>query len=88
MSHSEVNARYDEVTEKIRRRYEVSLGDPEAPDVKEHKIVHLVEGLLITDEMKLPGVRIYGTKNRPGGLDARNLMHETLDALLWPDTAP
>ncbi|TQJ40055.1 hypothetical protein FBY33_2101 [Arthrobacter sp. SLBN-112] len=87
-SHAEVEARYDEVTEKIRRRYEVSLGDSEAPSVKEHKIVHLVEGLLITDEMKLPGVRIYGTKNRPGGLDARNLMHETLDALGWPDTAP
>ncbi|MDI3213823.1 hypothetical protein [Arthrobacter sp. AL12] len=88
MSSAEINLRYDEVTEKLRRRYEVSLGDPEAPNAKEHKIVHLVEGLLIKSEMKLPGVRIYGTETRPGGLDARSLMLETLDALGLSDAAP
>lgn len=82
-----VEKRATEISDEQRLRYEVPLGNPHAPGAKEFRVAHVVSGLLLTANLKLPGSTMFGLASRPQGFDAAGLVEATSSQLGWPTRA-
>lgn len=64
-------------------RYEISLGRPDASGVTEHRVLCVIERLLMTQPLRLPGVRVLPVSARPSGSDQYALLDGLIRALDW-----
>lgn len=64
-------------------RYEVSLGPSSVAGVAEHRVLCVIERLLMTRPLRLPGVQILPVTARPNGSDQYVLLEELIRALDW-----
>lgn len=82
-SDGEVIARYQEILQEQMERYSAALGDPSSPGVERYRVACIVQGLLLTTTLKLPGVIAFGMDSRPDGTDAEQLAVSVLEHLGW-----
>jgi hypothetical protein len=64
-------------------RYDLPLGRVNDIQVIEHRVLCVVERLLLTTPLRLPGVKILPVKRRPNGSDQYLLLDELIKALDW-----
>ncbi|MCQ1954476.1 hypothetical protein [Arthrobacter sp. zg-Y238] len=82
-SDPEVVARYADIQKSQYERYGVPLGDPTVPGSSHYRIACIVQGLLLTTQMRLPGIRVFGIEARPSGADAEQLVNSAIAQLGW-----
>ena len=85
-SDDDVIERYREIRHAQASRYDVSLGDSTTSDAQHYRVAFVVEDLLLTTPMRLPGIRAFGLEGRPDGADAEKLVIEAKDQLGWVAT--
>jgi hypothetical protein len=67
-----------------RERFEVPVGDPNADAALEHRVLCVVEKLLIKTPMRLPGVQILPLNAANGAEGEAALLNALLGELGWP----
>lgn len=69
-------------------RFGQPLGDPKAEGVIEHRVVCVVERLLMTRQLDLPGITVLPVQAQPDGLEQLELLNSVLDGLGWVGNLP
>lgn len=64
-------------------RYSRSLGDPRGQTAVEHRVLCVIERLLVTTHLRLPGVQILPVSRRPDGRDQYSLVDEINRTIGW-----
>lgn len=64
-------------------RYTGLFGDPSAKSAKEHRVLSIAEGLLLTTELKFPGVRVVPLDRKLNAEEERSTINGALEALGW-----
>lgn len=80
----DVATRCAELAAAQERRYTEPLGDPNRPEVREHRVLCAVERLLMTTPMRLPGLQILPINEGSSGASEVDLLHGVLEALGGP----
>lgn len=74
--------------ERIAREHESTylthIGDPRAVGAVEHRVLCVVEGLYLTTELKLPGIRIVPIAERAAATEERQIINGVLERMGWP----
>lgn len=78
-----VRQRFEAISRRRKDRYQKALGDSKDQAKSEFRVAFIVEDLLITTPLSLPGIRIFGLDARPQGLDAAALATEVAGLLGW-----
>lgn len=84
-------SRREALVEAQEERYRIGLGDPSAAGAREFRVLTVVERLLLTRELKVPGLRAFPLPVRPNGEAERQLTDQALKMLGWgfsPDPGP
>lgn len=82
-SDDEVIDRYRELLRQQEERYSAPIGDPSFPGAVKYRVACIVQDLLLTTPLKLPGVRALGLDTRPDGADASQLAVALTEQLGW-----
>ncbi|CAH0327674.1 hypothetical protein SRABI128_06346 [Microbacterium sp. Bi128] len=82
-SDAEVIGRFRAILQKQTELYASPLGDPASPGAEEYRFACIIQGLYLTSDLKLPGVRAFGLDSRPHGQDAEQLTIAMLEKLGW-----
>lgn len=69
--------------ERQERMYKVPIGDPGEDGALEHRVLCLVEGLLVTSRIRLPGIEVRPLSRRLSEEEERQLINEVLAELGW-----
>jgi hypothetical protein len=80
----DASVRRAELQTEQEHRYAAGPGDPNAPDVREHRVVCAVERLLVTRRLRLPGVAVLPVPERPRGDEQRLMTDHVVQTLGWP----
>jgi hypothetical protein len=64
-------------------RYDQPIGDPQARGVIEHRVLCVIERLLIGTHYRLPGVHVLPVPRRPDGTDQFSLLNEFTKDIGW-----
>lgn len=59
------------------------IGDPDSEDAVEHRVLSIIEGLLITSELHLPGVVVRPLPQSFTGIEDRTIVDQVLTDLGW-----
>lgn len=82
-SDLEVITRYNEILQEQNDRYGRPIGDPTATGAITFRVACIVQGLLLTSTLRLPGLRAFGMQVRPQGKDAEDLARALSEQLEW-----
>jgi hypothetical protein len=87
-SATDARDRWNVLTAVRTARYDRPLGDANAPGVRQHRAVTVIESLYTTTELRLPGLRMLPCTGRSDGSDERALIDGILSELGWDSRVP
>ena len=68
--------------------YGVPVGDPASPGATQFRGVAVLEGILTTKRLRVPGATIIPIDQRPDAPDRRVIVNKVLEGLDWPSRVP
>jgi hypothetical protein len=82
-SPDDVEALRARIEHQQATRYSTPLGDSHGPNTIEHRVLCVIERLLVTRHLRLPGVQILPVTRRPDGSDQYSLLDDIIRAIGW-----
>jgi hypothetical protein len=83
MTAEEVSAMAIEVEREREVRFNTPLGDPQAPEAAEFRVLMLVERLLLTNYMRVPGIELLPLSSGNPATDEAEIINRVLDEVGW-----